>query len=380
MSGPLAGIRVLEMAGLGPAPFCGMVLADLGADVVSVDRAAWVGTDEPMDVLRRGRRSIAVDLKASGGAETVLRLTERADVFLEGFRPGVAERLGIGPEPCSARNPRLVYGRMTGWGQEGALARVAGHDINYIGMAGALHPIGRDGEAPVPPLNLLGDFGAGGMLLALGVLAALHEREASGTGQVIDAAMVDGTSLLLTFLQEQRHIGLWSDQRNHNYIDTASPYYDCYETADGEFMAVGAIEPQFWAELLRLLEIDPAGFPDQDDKSAWPQMKQRFAELFATRTRDEWCDVFDGTEACVTPVLRPGEVADHPLLAGREAMIRVGDRTLPAPAPRFSRSRPAAPAPPPAPGRDSRALLDEAGFSPAEIEDLLGSGAVAEAS
>jgi alpha-methylacyl-CoA racemase len=379
VTGPLAGFEIVEIASLGPGPFCAMVLADLGADVVSVDRAAWVGGEEPMDVLRRGRRSIAVDLKSPGGAETVLRLVQRADALIEGFRPGVAERLGIGPEPCLSRNPRLVYGRMTGWGQEGALARVAGHDINYIGMAGALYPIGRGGP-PVAPLNLVGDFGGGGMLLALGIVAALHERHRSGAGQVVDAAMVDGTSLLLTMLQEQRHIGRWSDERQDNYIDTASPYYDCYETADGQFMAVGAIEPRFWTELLRLLEIDPATFPDQEDRSSWPQMKLRLAEIFRSRTRAQWCAVFDRRDACVTPVLAPGEVASHPLLAGREAMIRVGDRVVPAPAPRFSRSQPGVPSPPPSPGRDSTAVLHEAGFSPTEIDELLSSGVVAQAS
>lgn len=375
--GPLAGIRVVEIAGLGPAPFCAMVLADLGADVVCVDRAAWVGTSEPMDVLRRGRRSIAVDLKHERGAEVVLRLVEQADVFLEGFRPGVAERLGIGPEPCLLRNPALVYGRMTGWGQDGPLAKVAGHDINYIAVAGALQPIGRAGEPPVPPLNLLGDFGGGGMLLALGVLAALQERSTSGAGQVVDAAMVDGTSLLLTMLHDQRHIGLWSDRRADNYIDTAAPYYDVYETADGRYLAVGAIEPQFWAELLRLLEIDPADMPDQEDRAQWPTMKRRFAALFRGRKRDEWCAIFDGTDACVTPVLAPGEVAAYPHMAQRRAMTTVGDRVLPAPAPRFSRSHPADPMPPPRPGEHTSQVLAAAGFAETEIAVLATSGAVA---
>lgn len=376
-SGPLAGVKVVEIAGLGPAPFCAMVLADLGADVISVDRASWVGTSEPMDVLRRGRRSLAVDLKHPQGAETVLRLVEGADVLLEGFRPGVAERLGIGPDDCMARNAALIYGRMTGWGQDGPLARVAGHDINYIAVAGALQPIGRDGEPPVPPLNLLGDFGGGGMLLALGVLAALQERHTSGAGQVVDAAMVDGTSLLLTFLHDQRHVGLWSDERSSNYIDTAAPYYDVYETSDRQYMAVGAIEPQFWAELLRCLGLDPATLPDQEDRSAWPEMKKRFTEIFRSRTRSEWCAVFDGTESCVTPVLAPGEVADYPHMAARGGMIPVGDRILPAPAPRFSRWHPGIPTPPPCPGQDTTAVLAEAGYSPAEISALVSSGAVA---
>ncbi|GAA0623655.1 CaiB/BaiF CoA-transferase family protein [Sporichthya brevicatena] len=377
MPGPLAGIRVVEIAGLGPAPFAAMVLADLGADVISVDRAAWVGTDEPMDVLRRGRRSIAVDLKHPQGAETVLRLIEHADVVLEGFRPGVAERLGIGPETCQTRNPALVYGRMTGWGQDGPLAKVAGHDINYIAIAGALQPIGRDGEPPVPPLNLLGDFGGGGMLLALGVLAALQERNTSGIGQVVDAAMVDGTALLLSFLHDQRHVGLWSDERSSNYIDTAAPYYDVYETSDGLYMAVGAIEPQFYAELLRLLELDPATLPDQEDRSAWPELKKLFADIFRCRTRAQWCSVFDGTESCVTPVLAPREVADYPHTAAREGMIAVGDRTLPAPAPRFSRSRPGVPSAPPRPGQDTVRVLAEAGFDDNAIRGLIASGAVA---
>ena len=375
--GPLAGIRVVELAGLGPAPFCAMVLADLGADVITVDRAAWVGTSEPMDVLRRGRRSIAVDLKHDEGAETVLRLAERSDVFLEGFRPGVAERLGIGPDPCLRRNPALIYGRMTGWGQHGPLAKAAGHDINYIAVAGALQPIGRAGEPPVPPLNLVGDFGGGGLLLALGVLAALHERTASGAGQVVDAAMVDGASLLLTMLHDQRHIGMWSDQRADNYIDTAAPYYDAYETADGHYLAVGAIEPQFWSELLRLLEIDPADLPDQEDRTQWPAMKRRFKEIFGGRTRDQWCELFDGTDACVTPVLAPREVAGYPHMVQRNAMITVGDRVLPAPAPRFSRSHPADPTPPPRPGQHTVDVLAAAGFTDAEIAALLASGTVA---
>jgi alpha-methylacyl-CoA racemase len=354
-----------------------MVLADLGADVVTVDRAEWVGTDEPMDALRRGRRSIAVNLKIPGGAETVLRLADRADVFLEGFRPGVAERLGIGPEVCSARNPGLVYGRMTGWGQDGPMSRVAGHDINYIAVAGALQPIGRSGEPPVAPLNLLGDFGGGGMLLALGVLAALHERHRSGAGQVVDAAMVDGTSLLLTMLHDQRHVGLWTDKRASNYIDTAAPYYDVYETADAQYMAVGAIEPQFWAELLRLLEIDPATVPDQEDRTAWPTVKKRFTDVFRSRTRDQWCAVFDGKDACVTPVLAPGEVAGYPHMAQRNAMMRVGDRVLPAPPPRFSRSAPGTPTPSPRPGQHTEQILANAGFGPEEITALRNSGAVA---
>lgn len=376
-TGPLAGIRVVEVAALGPAPFCAMVLADLGADVITVDRAAWVGSSEPMDVLRRGRRSIAVDLKHDDGAATVLRLAEQADVFLEGFRPGVAERLGIGPEPCLRRNRALVYGRMTGWGQDGPLAKVAGHDINYIAIAGALQPIGRAGEPPVPPLNLLGDFGGGGMLLALGVLAALQERAVSGIGQVVDAAMVDGTSLMLTMLHDQRHIGMWADQRAANYIDTAAPYYDAYETSDGRYVAVGAIEPQFWSELLRLLEIDPADLPDQEDRSQWPAMKRRFGEIFAGRTRDEWGEIFDGTDACVTPVLAPGEVAEYPHMAQRDAMIGVGDRVLPAPAPRFSRSRPPDPSPPPRPGQHTTEILSANGYSDSEIANALASGVIA---
>ncbi|MDA4105774.1 CaiB/BaiF CoA transferase family protein [Mycolicibacterium holsaticum] len=377
LTGPLAGLKVVELAGLGPAPFCAMLLADLGADVTCVDRAAWVGTSEPMDVLRRGRRSIAVDLKHDRAAETVLRLVERADVFLEGFRPGVAERLGVGPQPCRDRNPALIYGRMTGWGQDGPLASVAGHDINYIAVAGALQPIGRAGEPPVPPLNLLGDFGGGGMLLALGVLAALQERAVSGLGQVVDAAMVDGASLLLTMLHDQRHIGMWSERRADNYIDTAAPYYDTYETSDGQYVAVGAIEPQFWSELLRLLDLDPAELPDQEDKDKWPAMKRRFADIFASRTRDAWCEIFDGADACVTPVLAPNEVAAYPHMAARRAMITVGDRVLPAPAPRFSRSYPAHPSQPPRPGQHSVHVLAGAGFSEDEINDLLSSGAVA---
>ncbi|MGH8875483.1 MAG: CaiB/BaiF CoA transferase family protein, partial [Acidimicrobiia bacterium] len=295
--GPLDGLRVVELAGMGPAPFCGMVLADLGADVVRVDRPAGLtGRADPSDVLNRGKRSLAVDLKHPEGVGVLLRLVGASDALIEGFRPGVTERLGLGPEVCLARNPRLVYGRMTGWGQEGPLAPAAGHDIDYIALAGALHPIGRPGERPVPPLNLVGDFGGGGMLLALGVLAALFEAHRTGQGQVVDAAMVDGAALLTAMVHGALHDGRWSDRRGANLLDGAAPFYDTYLTADGEALAVGALEPQFYAELLDRLGLDPAELPDQMDRSRWPELRERFAQLFMTRTRDEWAEVFAGSD------------------------------------------------------------------------------------
>ncbi|MFC0507762.1 CaiB/BaiF CoA transferase family protein [Micromonospora costi] len=351
--GPLAGVRVVELASLAPAPFGCMVLADLGADVVRVDRpggpaagrlAAPVGGP-----LQRGRRVTALDLKSADGVADLLRLVERADVLVEAYRPGVAERLGFGPETCRARNPRLVYARMTGWGQDGPLASRAGHDIDYIAVAGALEPLGRAGERPHAPLNLIGDFAGGGMLLAVGVLAALLERERSGAGQVVDAAMVDGSALLTAFLHGMLSTGLWSAPRGRNLLDGGAPFYDTYRTADGGFVAVGALEPAFYAALLTGLGLaDDPDLPAQYDPAGWDEMRRRFAERFASRTRDEWTAVFADLDACVAPVLAPGEAHRHPHNAARGTFVEVGGEVQPAPAPRFDRT----PAPPPVPAPD----------------------------
>ncbi|MFC7728953.1 CaiB/BaiF CoA transferase family protein [Actinomadura keratinilytica] len=352
--GPLSGVRVVELAGIGPGPFAAMLLADLGADVVRVDRASSAarGTDPvPADFLGRGKRSIAVDLKNERGREVVLRLVERSDVLIEGFRPGVTERLGIGPDACLARNPALVYGRMTGWGQEGPLARSAGHDIGYIAVTGALHAIGRAGGPPQVPMNLLGDFAGGSMYLVVGVLSALLEARASGRGQVVDAAIVDGTAHLSTFIHSFLAGGMWRDERGVNLLDTGAPWYDVYETADGKHVAVGALEPQFYAEFLRRLGLADAGLPDRGDPANWPELRERFAAAFKSRTRDEWAEIFLPGDGCVAPVLSLREAAEHPYNTAREVFVERGGHRQPAPAPRFSRTAPeiGGPPPPPAP-------------------------------
>ncbi len=375
--GPLQGVRVIEIASLAPAPFGCMVLSDLGADVLRVDRSTTVGGEAAADPLGRGRRSIALNLKDPAGVDVLLRLLDSADVLVEGFRPGVAERLGFGPEVCLERNPRLVYGRMTGWGQEGPMAPMAGHDINYIAIAGALDPIGRAGERPVPPLNLVGDFGGGGMLLALGILAALFERSRSGHGQVVDAAMVDGAALLTSFIHGMRGQGLWDDRRGTNLLDSGAPFYDTYVTADGGHMSVGALEPQFYAALLHGLGLEGEDLPGQLDRERWPELRARFTEVFKQRTRDEWTAVFDGTDACVAPVLGLGEASGHPHNVARDGFIDVAGLTQPAPAPRFGRTPAGTPAPPVRAGEHTDAALTELGLSEAEIAELRKAGAVA---
>ena len=381
MSGPLTGIRVVEIAGIGPGPYAAMLLADLGADVLRVDRAQAVRapvSDAPgWDLLNRGRRSIGVDLKNPDGVDTVLRLVEQADALIEGFRPGVAERLGIGPQECLGRNPRLVYGRMTGWGQDGPLAQAAGHDINYISLAGALHPIGRAGEAPVPPLNLIGDFGGGSMFLVLGVLAALLEATRSGQGQVVDAAMVDGAASLTTMFHAMRAIGLWTEERGTNLLDTGAHFYDVYECADGQHVSVGSIEPQFYAELRRLAGLDAAAFDAQMDRTKWPELKQRVAEVFRTKTRDEWCALMDGTDVCFAPVLSLSEAPQHPHNVARGTFTEVAGVTQPAPTPRFSRTPGAVARPPANPGQHTDEALSDWGFSADDIAKLRGAGAIA---
>jgi alpha-methylacyl-CoA racemase len=373
--GPLHGVRVLELVGIGPGPFCAMLLADMGAEVLAVERPAAEASGAPF-LFGRGRRRVAVDLKHPRGPEVVLDLAAGADALIEGFRPGVAERLGIGPDAFLARNPRLVYGRVTGWGQDGPLARAAGHDIDYIALAGALHPVGPAGGPPVPPVNLLGDFGGGGMLLALGVVAALLEAGRSGRGQVVDAAMVDGAALLTTQLHELLAAGLWSDRRGANLLDGGAPFYGVYETADGLHLAVGALEPRFYAELLARVGLDGEGLPAQLDRDGWPVLRERLAAVFRTRTRDEWCQLLEGTDACVAPVLSLAEAPAHPHNRARGTFVDVGGVTQPAPAPRFSRTPCPLPEPMQAPGGDPAAALAAWGLSPGDAARLRATGAL----
>jgi alpha-methylacyl-CoA racemase len=382
MSGPLSGFRVVEIAGIGPGPFAAMLLADLGADVLRVDRAQAVApnaaeADRPhWDLLNRGRRSIGIDLKNPDGVETVLRLVEQADALIEGFRPGVAERLGIGPDACLARNPKLVYGRMTGWGQDGPYAQAAGHDINYIALAGALHPIGRRGEAPVPPLNLVGDFGGGGMLLAFGVVCALLETTRSQQGQVVDAAMVDGAAVLMTMFHAFRQIGMWTEERGTNLLDTGAHFYDVYQCRDGEYVSIGSIEPQFYAELRRLAGLEADEWNAQMDASQWPALKEKLAAVFATKTRDEWCEIMERTDVCFAPVLSLSEAPQHPHNVARQTFVDVGGTVQPAPAPRFSRTPGAIARPPAQPGQHTDEALADWGIPAADLAKLRETGAI----
>ncbi|WP_422745459.1 CaiB/BaiF CoA transferase family protein [Mycobacterium sp. WMMD1722] len=359
MAGPLHGLRVVELAGIGPGPHAAMILGDLGADVVRIERPGK-GSGSPSkgrDQLLRNRRSVAANLKSDEGRDLVLQLVAKADVLIEGFRPGVTERLGLGPEDCAKVNDRLIYGRMTGWGQTGPRSQQAGHDINYISLNGVLHAVGRAGERPVPPLNLAGDFGGGSMFLLVGILAALWERERSGKGQVIDAAMVDGSSVLAQMMWAFRAMGMWTDVRGENMLDTGAPYYDTYTCSDGRHVAVGAIEPQFYAELIAKLGLTDAGLPDQNDMSRWPELRERLTEAFAAHDRDHWTRVFAGSDACCTPVLSFGEVQDEPHNTERDTFYREGEYLFPAPAPRFSRTPNAAPTPPGVPGADTEDVL-----------------------
>jgi alpha-methylacyl-CoA racemase len=379
--GPLAGVTILEFQGIGPAPFCSMMLADMGADVIRVDRAANVPgvppTEPPPDVLGRGRRSIGVDLKHAGGVETMLRLVEKADGLIEGFRPGVMERLGLGPNICRDRNPALVYGRMTGWGQDGPYAQMAGHDINYIALGGALAHFG-PGGVPVPPLNLVGDFGGGGMLLAYGMVCGLFEAKTSGRGQVIDAAMVDGTALLMAMFAGNFHAGHHSAERGTNVLDMGSHFYNVYETSDGEYVSFGSAEPQFYAELLRLSGLgEQPDLPQQFDKTRWPEMKDRLAELVRQKTRDEWCQIMEGSDVCFAPLLTMTEAARHPHNAFRGTYVESFGVTQPAPAPRFSRSAATIAGPPTFPGQHTDDVLHSIGLSNDEVAALRSSGAVA---
>jgi len=380
MPGPLAGVKIIELAGIGPGPFCAMMLADMGADVIRVDRAQnAMGGDPaapPADVLNRGRRSIAVDLKNPDGVETVLSLVESADALIEGFRPGVMERLGLGPEVALARNPKLVYGRMTGWGQEGPYAPAAGHDINYIALAGALEPIGRRGEGPVPPLNLVGDFGGGGMLLAYGLVCGILSARSTGEGQVVDAAMVDGAAVLMTMFHAFRAMGMWNEERGTNMLDSGAHFYDVYETADGKYVSIGSIEPQFYAELLRLSGLEGEELPHQMDRSQWPAMKQRIAELFKTKTRDEWCALMEHTDVCFAPVLSLGEAPQHPHNVERGTFVEEHGVVQPAPAPRFSRTKAEIQRPPAHAGQHTDEVLAQFGFDADRIAKLREVGAI----
>jgi alpha-methylacyl-CoA racemase len=374
LSGPLAGVRVVELAGIGPAPFAGMMLADMGADVIRVDRADAMrpATGRPSrDLLARGRRSIGVDLKHPQGLETVLRLADASDVLVAGFRPGVAERMGLGPDICTARNPRLIYGRMTGWGQQGPCAQLPGHDINYIALSGSLDFLGRSGGPPTPPANLLGDFGGGGMVLAFGIACALAERASSGRGQVIDAAMVDGAALLTTFFH-----AMPLGPRGTNLLDTGAPFYDVYECAEGGYISIGALEPQFYANLRKVLGLDASHCDRQMDRACWPAQRAELTELFKTRTRDRWCEAFDGVEACFAPVLTFEEAPAHPHNAYRGTFVEREGFRQPAPAPRFSRSQPELGHPPARPGAHTDEILAGLGLSDEEIAGLKAADAV----
>jgi len=379
--GPLHGLKVIEFAGIGPGPFAAMLFADMGAEVVRIERKSAVRRPlsllnlGPLDVASRGRRAVGLDIKRPEGRAAALRLIDRADALIEGFRPGVMERLGLGPDACLARNAKLVYGRMTGWGQDGPLAHTAGHDITYIALSGALHAIGTP-EQPLPPLNLVGDFGGGAMMLAWGMMAALWEAQRSGQGQVVDAAMTDGAAYLMAMLYGVKAAGLWSQQRGANLLDGGAFFYGTYECSDGKFVAVGPIEPQFYAEFLARLGSDDADLASHYDPTAWPQQRAKLAAILLTKPRDEWCALFAGTDACVAPVLDMDEAPDHPHNRARATFTTVDDVIQPAPAPRLSRTPAAIQGPPPVPGADTEAVLLAWGFAETEVAALRAAGAI----
>jgi alpha-methylacyl-CoA racemase len=384
MSGPLAGIKVVELGGIGPGPFAAMMLSDFGADVVRIDRPAKPAATEAFedatrDVLLRGRRSLVVDLKRDEARDAVLALIDQADVLIDPYRPGVVERLGIGPDVCTERNPRLVYGRITGWGQDGPLAHVAAHDLNYVALTGPLAAMGRVGEPPAPALNLIGDFGGGGMLLAFGVVTALVERAQSGRGQVIDAAMIDGIATLSASIVGFMNMGAWSTERGNNLLDGSAHWYDTYETSDGRFVSIGSLEPQFYALLLELLDLPADDWP-QLDKARWPELKQRLRELFVTRTREDWCELLEGTDVCFAPVLDFNEAVVHPHMAERGVYANVHGALQPQPAPRLSRTPGAIQSAPPEPGSHTAEVLAAAGLDAERVQALLDSGAAVQAS
>ncbi len=381
--GPLEGLKIIELAGIGPGPFCAMLLADMGAEVLRIDRTAeadlGVATERRFAVLNRSRRSIAVDLKNPEGVATVLRLVENADALIEGFRPGVTERLGLGPEVCLERNPRLVYGRMTGFGQDGTVAHAAGHDINYIALSGTLDAIGQSGGPPTPPLNLVGDFGGGGMFLAFGVVAALLETRQSGEGQVIDCAMTEGAAYLATSAYGWQASGFWSPERGSNIVDTGAHFYNTYETKDGKYVSIGSIERKFYRELLEKTGLDNEDLPEQMDRASWPAMKTRMAEIFKSKTRDEWCEIMEGSDICFAPVLNFAEVGEHAHNQARQSFIEVEGVLQPAPTPRFSRTKPEVQRPPAGPGDNTRESLSDWGFGADEIAALEAAQAVQQA-
>jgi alpha-methylacyl-CoA racemase len=379
--GPLQGVKIVELAGIGPGPFAGMLLSDMGADIVRIDRAGQVNPglfDRPnLEPLFRGRRSIGVDLKNPDGVEAVLRLIESADALIEGYRPGVTERLGLGPDVCLARNPKLVYGRMTGWGQDGPMAQASGHDINYIALAGALAHFGRSDGKPTPPINLVGDFGGGGMFMGFGIVCGILEAQKSGKGQVLDVAMVDGSAVLMTMMWGFVKLGMWDEQRGVNVLDTGAPFYDTYETADGKFIALGSLEPQFYAELIQKLGLEGDDLPAQMDRTGWPQLRERFTALFKTKTRDEWDAVLRGSDACYAPVLTMTEATNDEHIKARGTIIERDGVPQPAPAPRFSRTTPEVQRSSPWPGQQTDEALADWGFANDEIAKLRDSGAIA---
>ena len=374
--GPLQGVKIIEIAGIGPGPFCAMMLADMGADVIRVDRKAAAGSGSKAEILNRNRRSIAVDLKKPEGVETVLKLVEQADGLIEGFRPGVMERLGLGPDVCEARNPKLVFGRMTGWGQTGMMSQAAGHDINYISLSGALHAIGRKGETPVPPLNLVGDFGGGGMFLAYGMVCGILEAQKSGKGQVVDVAMTEGSAVLSAMMFGFKASGIWTNEKGDNMLDGAAHFYDTYETSDGKYVSIGSIEPQFYALLREKAGLDDPAFDAQMDKSQWPDLKAKVAAVFKTKTRDEWCEIMEATDVCFAPILDWDEAMAHPHNVEREAFVEVDGVKQPAPAPRFSRTSPEIHSGPCIAGADNDSALSDWGLSADEIEALKAAEAI----
>ena len=378
--GPLQGFTVIEMAGIGPAPFAAMLLADMGANVIRVDRAVTGQTEaNSFGIMNRGKKSIAVNLKSAEGINVVMKLLESADAIIEGFRPGVMERLGLGPDECLARNPKLVYGRMTGWGQDGPLSHAAGHDINYIAITGALDAMGRKDSGPVPPLNLVGDFGGGSMYLIMGLLGALLETSRSGQGQVIDCAITDGVISLMGMTQEFKGMGLWeTGQRYSNMLDGGAHYYDTYECSDGKWISIGSIEPQFYALLCELTGVDlgEPGYATQFNKADWPVYKERLIAAFKTKTSHEWCELMEGTDVCFAPVLDMDEAVTHSHNVARQSFVNIDGVDQTAPAPRFSRTQSSIEGKPPAAGRDTQTVLRDVGFSEQEVDELLAAGAV----
>jgi len=376
--GPLKGLKIVEFGGIGPGPFCAQMLADMGAEIIRIERkgAPGAATAAKYNIWHRSRRSIDLDLKKPEGIAAALQLVETADALIEGFRPGVMERLGLGPDVCLERNPGLIYGRMTGWGQEGPLKQAAGHDINYLAISGGLHAIGRAGQPPVPPLNIIGDLGGGGLMLAYGIMCAVFERQNSGKGQVVDAAMVDGCAMLMGAFYGWLSAGTWKDERGANLLDTGTHFYDTYETADGKYISLGSIEPQFYKLLMSLAEIDDPEFKEQMNPKLWPKLKEKIAAVFKTKTRDQWCEIMEGTDVCFAPVLSLSEASKHPHNVERNTFVEIEGVVQPAPAPRFSRTKAEIQGPPPVPGEHTEVALQDWGFSPEAVENLRKAGVI----